>query len=79
MNRSLIVYGPPGCGKTEHAQALCEHFELDRVIDNWNGRDPYPTHGAPVLTNNDDARIAARGNCMHFGNAMRQLLARERA
>ncbi|MGR4894994.1 hypothetical protein ACIPR8_06930 [Stenotrophomonas sp. LARHCG68] len=75
MNRSLIIYGPTGCGKTEHAQALCEHFELERIVDDWNGSDPYPTHGALVLTNNGDARIAARGSYMHFGNAMRALLA----
>lgn len=30
---SIIVYGPQGCGKTKHAEALRAHFNCDAVID----------------------------------------------
>ena len=30
---SIIVYGPQGCGKTHHSQALRAHFKLSAVLD----------------------------------------------
>lgn len=30
---SIIVYGPQGCGKTKHAEALRAHFNCDAVVD----------------------------------------------
>lgn len=37
---AVIVYGPQGCGKTRHAEALATHFGACRVIDEWNPGDP---------------------------------------
>ncbi|MGV8959233.1 MAG: hypothetical protein ACOH1V_02440 [Stenotrophomonas sp.] len=73
MNKSVIVYGPKGSGKTAHAEDLRQHFALDRIVDDWNGSDPYPRHGALVLTSNASARVAAHSNAMHIGGALRQL------
>ena len=30
---SMIIYGPQGCGKTQHAEALRRHFKLARIVD----------------------------------------------
>lgn len=31
--KSVIVYGPPGCGKTRNAKKLLKGFGLDRLVD----------------------------------------------
>lgn len=31
--KSVIVYGPQGCGKTLHAEKLRKHFRLSHVVD----------------------------------------------
>ncbi len=31
--RSVIVYGPQGCGKSKHAQAMLKHFKLRYVVE----------------------------------------------
>lgn len=33
MNRSVIVWGPPGCGKTTNKEKLKRHFGLGKVLD----------------------------------------------
>lgn len=33
MTKSFIVYGPPGCGKTLHAEALRKALGLSKVWD----------------------------------------------
>lgn len=33
MRESLIVHGPPGCGKTHNAVTLARHFGMERIID----------------------------------------------
>ena len=40
MEKSWIVYGPQGTGKTLHASAICKALGLDpkRTIDEWDGR-----------------------------------------
>ena len=30
---AVWVYGPQGCGKTRHAQALAEYFGLSRIVE----------------------------------------------
>lgn len=37
---SIIIYGPQGCGKTRHAEALRRFFKMDEVCD--DEMDPYP-------------------------------------
>lgn len=40
MEKSWIVYGPQGSGKTMHAPAICKALRLDpkRTVDDWDGR-----------------------------------------
>ncbi len=40
--RSVIVYGPQGCGKTRNAEALRIHFGLATVCeaDDWKAQPP---------------------------------------
>lgn len=33
MNKSVIVYGPQGCGKTRHAKGIAAHFGLTKVVE----------------------------------------------
>lgn len=35
----IIVWGPPGCGKTRNAERLRRHFGLARVVDEWSRGD----------------------------------------
>ncbi|HAI45598.1 MAG TPA: hypothetical protein DCM50_02670 [Stenotrophomonas sp.] len=72
-NPSVVIYGPQGCGKGLHAQALREHFDLDTIVDEWDGLSKYPRLGALVLTNNPDAVTGPTTRAMHFGAAMREL------
>lgn len=37
---SVIVYGPQGCGKSRHAEALARHFGCRHIVD--QAADPYP-------------------------------------
>lgn len=38
MHQSIIVHGPPGCGKTFNAVTIARHFGLCRIFDN---QDPH--------------------------------------
>lgn len=33
MSKSVLVYGPPGCGKTTNQDVLAKHFGVRRVLD----------------------------------------------
>lgn len=48
---SIVIIGPPGCGKTRHAQALRNYYGMDRVIDDIAPDSNYkvPARGALVL------------------------------
>lgn len=51
MERRYILCGPPGIGKTRHAETLAELLGCRNIVDDWNGRDDLPagtlaiTHG----------------------------------
>ena len=38
MHQSIIVHGPPGCGKTFNAVTIAHHFGLAFIFDN---QDPH--------------------------------------
>ena len=33
--QGLVIYGPPGCGKSTHAAALAAFFGKSRLVDDW--------------------------------------------
>jgi replication-associated recombination protein RarA len=74
MNKSVIVYGPQGCGKTTHAPAMAKHFGLSAVveIDQLSRSKIKPTNhlyltlDRPSWADADDRRI------IPFAEAMRQ-------
>jgi energy-coupling factor transporter ATP-binding protein EcfA2 len=37
MNKSYILYGPTGCGKTRNCKAIAQVLRLSRVLDGWGG------------------------------------------
>ncbi|HGW5422022.1 TPA: hypothetical protein ACNII9_003798 [Pseudomonas aeruginosa] len=39
MNRSYIVHGPTGCGKTKNAEQMAAALGLTKVQDNWSPMD----------------------------------------
>lgn len=52
MNRSILVYGPQGCGKSANADLLANYFGLNIIIEEApNERECVPRHGVLVLTN----------------------------
>ena len=33
--KTVIIYGPAGCGKTFHSLRLASYFDVSRVVDGW--------------------------------------------
>ena len=58
--RSIIVYGPPGCGKTMNAERIRKALDLKRVEDELAPRERFDKDGVLYLTNmfppNDGSR-----------------------
>ena len=72
---SVVVYGPPGCGKTRHARQIMQALGLQKVVeaDDLHGR-PYPRQRTLLLTNQrPDASY--RGQVMSFDEAMGRVAA----
>ncbi len=40
MNRTTVIYGPPGSGKTRNAKRLATHYGCTKIIDGWEEGDP---------------------------------------
>lgn len=38
FDKSWVVYGPQGCGKTENAQVIADYLKLKTVCDEWDGK-----------------------------------------
>lgn len=69
MNRSVILFGPQGCGKTLLSNDLRRHFDLQRVMDavdvSMHIYDRHPTgtlfltNARPAWTHDDDRRVVS--------------------
>lgn len=72
INKSVVVFGPQGCGKTLNAEKLRRHFGLQTVIDNgWDWNTPVPREGALVLTNMQPTeRFASDRNVFAYADAI---------
>jgi DNA replication protein DnaC len=52
MNKSWIVYGPGGSGKTLHRHAIAKALALNFIIEEWEGRkETFEPHNTLHLTN----------------------------
>jgi hypothetical protein len=60
MNKSVIVYGPQGCGKTLNAQRIAKHFGLTRIEDDYDG-SRFRATGTLYLTNRTRKEIDPSG------------------
>lgn len=47
--KTILIVGPAGCGKTLHAEALRQHFQCSRIMDQWRPGDGLMP-GALILT-----------------------------
>ncbi|WP_137860773.1 hypothetical protein [Variovorax sp. 3P27G3] len=56
--KSVIVHGPQGCGKSQHAEELRKGFKLDRVVDGWDGQH-HDNIGVLYITNEVPARFSS--------------------
>ncbi len=48
--KSVIVFGPPGCGKTKNAEILKQAYGLKTVQDEWTPGTEFPKEDCLVLT-----------------------------
>ena len=71
-NRSVVVYGPQGCGKTTHAAALAAHVGLTTIHDEGD-IDPrrLRPYGTLYLTNERPREAQAARGSYAFDDAMR--------
>lgn len=71
---TTVVYGPQGCGKTTHAEALAEFLGCARVIDGLQFSGASLTPGALHLTSVTPAEMSpevfARARVLSFGQVM---------
>lgn len=56
---SVIVYGPPGCGKTRSAQRLMAHFRLTKLVELDDQPVGYkaPRNGTLLLTTKQPSEL----------------------
>ena len=70
--KSILVYGPQGSGKSLHAEALCRHFELPYLLDDWWPGDPWPEEDHLVLSHFFHGTFAPRSIPIKTALAMLQ-------
>ena len=61
IEKSVIVYGPQGCGKTRNAEAILKHFNLRQVLDDVFSLKGAPVFGTPILTCLRPEELVSRG------------------
>lgn len=72
MQKPIVIHGPQGCGKTQHAAALASHFGASRLVDGWNGRDALQP-GDLALTNSEAVKLPDRATVISFERAMQAM------
>lgn len=73
--RSIVIFGPRGCGKASQAARLQQHFGLSKVYDadceGLTSARQLPRHDTLILTNTQPQRCPVRS--MSFEQAVRQM------
>lgn len=69
-NRSVLVYGPQGCGKSTHADAIAKALGLNKIHDDWEPDTPFAMLDTLILTNNCENHRPFTRRLMSFDQAM---------
>lgn len=78
-NRSWMVFGPQGCGKTRNAQALAGAFNLPKILDDWRPGMPTPATDTLILTNAEQGELPFTRRLLPYEVAMTLVPAQEQA
>ncbi len=78
MNKSYVVYGPQGCGKTRNAKRIAKALGLNAILDDFDGKQPLPRTDTLALTNVVPPRIADARRVLSFEQAMCEVARHER-
>lgn len=68
--KSVLVYGPQGCGKTLNAAAIASALGLRHIRDDWQPGAPTPLLHTLVLTSAHNPGWHFKGRVMTFDQAM---------
>ncbi len=75
----VVIYGPPGCGKTQAAEALRDLYFCEEIIDNWQPGDNQDIPDNALLLTNcrpSKAELLSIGKdaiAVHFDDAIEEL------
>lgn len=56
---TIVVYGPPACGKTRNSGRIASHFGISVIVDDWSPRQHVLTPGAIHFTHEHPGAIVA--------------------
>lgn len=74
-NRSIVIFGPQGCGKANQAARLQQHFGLSKVYDSdcegLTSSKQLPRFDTLILANTQPQRCPVP--CMSFEQAVRKM------
>lgn len=68
--KSVLVYGPQGCGKTTKATVIAKALGLSKIHDNWEPGTPVDLLNTLVLTSNCKSHLPFQRRIMSFDQAM---------
>ena len=68
--KSVLVYGPEGCGKTTHAVVIAKALGLSKIHDDWQPGTPVDLLNTLVLTSNCENGRHFQRRAMSFDQAM---------
>lgn len=71
--KTVVVYGPQGCGKSTNARSLADALQLNNIIDDWHPGMGIPSTDHLLLTNHDGPFDRAHSRALSFSEAIKQV------
>lgn len=71
LTKSVVVFGPKGCGKTTYASLIAAALGLTQIIDDGDSRQKFPALGALILTCETPCEGAFNLRTMAFDEAVK--------
>lgn len=68
--KSVLVYGPKGCGKSTHAREIAKALGLSNIHDDWLPNTPVALLNTLVLTSDCKNHAPFQRRIMSFDQAM---------